>query len=227
MSQNRGTTTVGVMFPKDSAAYRRVCNLLAALRGVEPVLKEHPVVEEKTDGTTNYLDKSPAALLRDEINKLLDAYTFKPSLSFTDTHAAGIHWFPTSTDRNKTATTEHTMVRLICDLHNEGKLSRLRECVCGQWFLARRDNQDCCSTRCRQKKWGQTDKGKEASQKASEAFYNRGRLHDVNNALKKWNALQARERQGNDWLTWVSKTAKVRRAFITAALEKGEITPPA
>lgn len=205
-----------------SQAHEQVCNLLTALRGLEPLLKEHPVVQPQSDGTTAYLADSPGAILRDAINKQLAAYQFRPALNAEDAHTFKVDWMP-----NGSSFGEAEMVQALCELHNEGTLSRLRTCLCGQWFMARSDNQECCSTQCRQKKWAKTGKGKEAGKLASKAFYDRERLQALKDALKNWKALPARERQRNDWLTWVSKAAKVRKTFIAAALEKDELTPPA
>lgn len=206
---------------KDNPAHEQVCNLLTALRGLEPLLKQHRIVRKKENGTTEYIANSPGAILRDAINKQLAVYQFRPALNADDAHTFRVVWMP-----NGSSFGEAEMVQALCELHNEGTLSRLRACLCGHWFMARSDNQECCSTQCRQKKWAKTGKGKEAGKQASKAFYDRERLQALKDALKSWKALPARERQRNDWMKWVSKTAKVRKAFIAYALEKQSIKPP-
>jgi hypothetical protein len=193
-----------------------VCTLLTALRGLERTLREHPI------------DSSPGTLLREAINKQLAKYQFRPTLLATGAHSVPVGWLPPSS--NDSNEIEATMVRWVCDLHNERMLSRVRECLCLKWFMARSDNQECCSTRCRQKKWGKTEKGRQAGKQASRESYNRTNrephIKRINNAIERWNRLSAVFRKKTDWKEWVANAASVEKVFITRAVNKEEVIPP-
>jgi hypothetical protein len=205
-----------------------VCGLLTALRGLEPLLREHPIVEVPEYGHSAPVDTSPGALLREAINKQLVNYQFTPMLLVTDTHKLPIRWL--SPNSNDSKEIEATMIRTVCDLHNDGTLSRLHECLCGKWFMARSNNQECCSTVCRQKKWGKTDKGKAAGKKASKDSYdNKERqphIRRIKAAIKDWQSKGDRFKATRDWKEWVADAASVTKVFITKAVNKREIVPP-
>jgi hypothetical protein len=206
-----------------------VCRLLTALHGLEQTLREHPIVDVPEHGPSVAMSTSPGALLRDAINKQLADYQFTPMLLVTDAHKPPIQWL--SPDSNDSKEIEASMIRMVCDLHNEGSLSRVRECICGEWFMARSDNQECCSTGCRQKKWGKTDKGKAAGKKASKDSYNntdrQPNLKRVKRAIEQWKLKSAPFRKRSDWKEWVAGASGINKVFITRAVNKGEIAPPA
>jgi hypothetical protein len=209
-----------------SPARERVCGLLTALHDLEPLLREHPIVEVPERGPSVFLHSSPGALLREAINKQLANYQFTPTLLVTDADKTTVAWL--SSDSREI---EATMVRLVCDVYNEGKLSRLRECLCGKWFIARSDNQECCSTGCRQKKWGKTDRGKAAGKKASKDSYNntdrQPNLKRVKRAIEQWKLKSARFRKTSDWKEWAVGATGINKVFVTRAVNKGDIAPPA
>jgi hypothetical protein len=202
-----------------------VCKLLDTLRGLEPLLTEHPVAKIPERGPSIPVHDSPGALLRDAINKQLARYEFKPTLRVTGAQSMSIGWLPP--DSNDSKEIEAAMIQIVCDLYNEGNLQRVRQCLCGQWFMGRSDNQECCKDVCRQKKWGKTDQGKAAGKRASKASYDKGRLKDAKDALKRWKALTKRERHQQDWLVWVSKEAKIRKSSLLRLVDQGDIKRPA
>jgi hypothetical protein len=120
---------------KISPARQRVCELLTALHGLEVLLREHPIAEVPEFGPSVFVGTSRCALLRDAINKQLAEYQFTPKLLVTDTYATRIGWLSNGSKEIETA-----MIQLVCDLHNEGTLSRFRECLSGEWFMARSGN---------------------------------------------------------------------------------------
>ena len=162
------------------------------------------------------------------INKQLASYEYKPTLRVVGAHSMSIGWLPP--DSNDAKEVEAAMIRIVCDLYNEGNLQRVRECLCGQWFMGRSDNQECCKVECRQKKWGKTDQGKAAGKKASSAFYDRERrapqLKQIKKAIRSWESKSAKFKASHDWKKWVAEAASVSKVFITKAANKGDILSP-
>ena len=207
-----------------SPARERVCGLLTALHGLEPLLREHPMAETPERGPSIFLHSSPGELLRQAINKQLASYQFTPTLLITDAHRTTVGWLS-----NDSREIEAAMIRLVCDLHNEGKLSQLRECFCGKWFMARRGQQHH-SVKCRQTVYAKSDNGRGNGRKASQAHYNREqrlpKIKAIGTAIKHWESKGKRFKATHDWKQWVADAASVRKVFITKAVNKGEIAPP-
>src|ERR1700686_3667024 len=95
-----------------SPARERVCKLLTALHGLEPLLREHPIVEVPEHGPSVFVGTSPGALLRDAINKKFGDFQFTPSLLITETHKTTVGWLS-----NDSKEIEAAIIRVVCDLH--------------------------------------------------------------------------------------------------------------
>jgi hypothetical protein len=208
-----------------SPAREGVCGLLTALHGLEPLLREHPLAEVPVQGHSVFMGTSPGALLRDAINKQLADYQFTPSLIVTDPHIARVDWL----SHEETRQIETAMIRLVCDLYNEGTLSQLRECLCGKWFMAR-GGQQHHSLKCRQKLYAKTEVGRDRGKKASQAHYYRverqPKIMAIQKAIKVWESKGERFKATHNWKGWVADAASVEKVFITRAINRREINVP-
>ena len=71
---------------------------------------------------------------------------------------------------------EGNALHQIVDLAEHGLLERVRQCTvndCQRWFYARRKDHQCCSSRCREKKYRGTDKGKAARRRIQKCYWER------------------------------------------------------
>ena len=74
----------------------------------------------------------------------------------------------------------HQIIRLT-----EARLiHRVRECRCGNWFLAKRDNHKSCSDACRQDAYRTTPEGRE-KRSAAQRRYRQRQKHEAEAALRK------------------------------------------
>ena len=205
------------------AAYEPVSRLVEALSGLGPLLREHPVAKAGKNGTTEFLDASPGALLRDAINKSLAKYQFKPTLLTTGEQSVRMKWLSVRESG------EATMIAVVCDLYNAAMLSVLGRCeVCKKWIAKAKADRKFCSAPCRFTFYAQTEKGKQYHGAKAKEQYERKRkptLDKVGRVLREW------ERKplgaGVDWKArMVKRVPEVSKAFLTRALKNGEIQAP-
>jgi hypothetical protein len=67
--------------------------------------------------------------------------------------------------------TEAAALFNLLRLAEAGKLRRVRRCDCGKWLVARRSDQEFCSTRCRQRAFATTEKFKKRRREYMRKYY--------------------------------------------------------
>jgi hypothetical protein len=67
--------------------------------------------------------------------------------------------------------TEAAALLNLLRLAETKELPRVRKCHCGRWFLARKSDQEFCSTRCRQKAFSATGKFKQRRRAYMRNYY--------------------------------------------------------
>ena len=139
----------------EKAASMKVAKLIEALQGLEPILREHPLVEDRPNGTTQVLSKSPGEILRKAINSQLIGCNFTPSLYVEDRNSMRVSWLPVG------ESAEVTMIGRVCELYNAEKLSLVCRCEgCDLWLAKTKSDRKFCSVKCRSNWHAQTELGK-------------------------------------------------------------------
>lgn len=207
-----------------SPAYERVSTLIEGLHGLEPLLREHPLVSENEDGTTPYVGTSPGALLRDAVNAQLAEYQFKPTLIVTGANNVRVKWL------SKDGTGEASIIELVSDLFNVGKLGMVGKCeVCKRWLVMTKADRKFCSPKCRSNFYARTDKGRQYHGAKAREQHERKRkplLGKVSRVLKEWERKPLKA--GADWKAkMVQRVPEVSKAFLTRAVKNGELREPA
>ena len=86
------------------------------------------------------------------------------------------------------------------------------------------------SSKCRQKLYTKTEEGRNRGKKASQDHYNRElrqpKIAAIKAAIAEWKSKSKAFRAEREWKGWVANAVSVEKAFITRAINKGEITPP-
>jgi hypothetical protein len=149
--------------PANSDSYRRIASLVELMREVTPLSGElHKRVRERF--TLDWWGwKERYEDVRERVNGILSHYHGgAPQLTTIDEEVHGVF----DLFRNG-RTDQREWGALNAALHlasRDGLLHRVRQCAgCGQWFFARRDDQDSCTrkgNKCRIKKYRSTDKWK-------------------------------------------------------------------
>lgn len=78
-----------------------------------------------------------------------------------------------------------------------GAVRLIRLCICGKWFAARSYNQECCSAKCRQRKYERTDKAKEKARRRGQRCYWLGKLREARGLGNKQLAIEIETKLAN------------------------------
>ena len=100
-------------------------------------------------------DERIAFALEDSINERLKRYKIAHAICWGD---RGIY---TTTFCNRAINMgESLAIDFITEIIDDGLIGRIKECRCGRWFSAVRDDQKSCSAKCRFQLFESTDEAK-------------------------------------------------------------------
>jgi hypothetical protein len=144
--------------PKRISQFQRMrCELAAEQIGLNPAMKA--ILD-----TIRVVNTQPAS--RSSLQRLAKINKALPLLEFGDPVSGPQRQL--GVDRKSrtwflTAPLAWRCLEAIVDCANTGDLDKFRECpICTKWFFARTKEQEFCSSRCRQKSYTSTAKGRTA-----------------------------------------------------------------
>jgi hypothetical protein len=139
------------------ASRRRVVGLLQAINRATAMLDS--AVEIEPD--RNYWTDAPKDLREalEEIDDILAEYPMRPTVEISGKYGDGGLHFDHANGSSRPLG-EQLAVWDITTLAQKKMLERVRECMCGEWFFARRKDKTACSAICRHKTYEQSERFK-------------------------------------------------------------------
>ena len=114
--------------------------------------------------------------LAEELNERLSLYAATPRFTLYDLKSWGID---DALDTYRIPIGESLAARSLCEIAYRRRLDRVRKCLCGTWFYAKRADQTSCSPTCRKNKHQQTEAFREKRRIYMRSYYrlkNSGRV---------------------------------------------------
>jgi hypothetical protein len=103
------------------------------------------------------------------IQDVISAYPTKPWVHLFGERHEGLRFGDITTTGRPAG--ERMAVDSIMYLADDGVLPLIRECACEKWFYAKRTDQTACSTKCRHRKYEQTESFKAMRRKYMREYY--------------------------------------------------------
>lgn len=150
------------------ASRMRILTLCSAIRDATVLLSA--AVEAEPD--RNYWEDPPAAVQEalEKIEGILSDYPMWPSVEISGKYGEGGLHFDHGTGPGRPQG-EQTAAWGVVELAESRRLHLIRQCACGKWFLAKRNDQKACTPICRHKAYEQTDAYKAMRRKYMREYY--------------------------------------------------------
>jgi len=147
VTPHRSDSFTGEALPS-KASHNRITKLIELVKQLDALSEE---LEERKPDWREQLNLH--FLLAREFDKAAEDYPGVPSWEDNPDGYVGVY----SENRGWRRDGEFMAAHCVILLGRTGAIERLRQCICGTWFLARRRDQKSCSHRCRHKRYERTE----------------------------------------------------------------------
>jgi hypothetical protein len=149
------------------ASRRRVISLLRDILALIAMLRDAAEADPDRDFSSGTPPEVKQALGR--IQDVISDYSTKPRVHLFGERREGLRFGNITTTGRPAG--ERIAVESIMDLVDDGVLFLIRQCACENWFRAKRADQTACSTKCRHRKYEQTESFKAMRRKYMREYY--------------------------------------------------------
>jgi len=149
------------------ASRRRVISLLHDILALIAMLRDAAEADPDRDFSISTPPEVKQALKR--IQDVISDYSTKPRVHLFGERRESLRFGDITTSGRPTG--ERIAVESIMDLADNGVLPLIRQCACESWFRAKRTDQTACSTKCRHRKYEQTESFKAMRRKYMREYY--------------------------------------------------------
>ena len=146
----------------------RILELIGLILEYEGIAREYR--NPKLNWRTELLWCPPKRSLsiHEKLNMMLSGYKSSPGVRAT-IRTGTLEWGLENTGRRTNG--EMQMAEWVIELSKSGFLDRVRRCLCGRWFFARRSDSSTCSGKCRKDQYENTAARVEKRRKNARRYY--------------------------------------------------------